>query len=118
MDFSTAVQACFSRYATFSGRAPRAEYWWWTLFVIIANAVLTAVDTMLGFDSLLSGLFALATLLPSLAVGARRLHDLGKSGWWLLIGLIPLVGVIILIIWFIRPGEPGQNAYGPNPYGH
>jgi len=116
-DFASAVKACFSRYATFTGRARRPEFWFFTLFCFISSLVLSFIDvTIFGFASdftPLSSLFSLAILIPSLAVGARRLHDTGRSGWWQLIALIPLVGWILLIVWFASKGEERPNAYGP-----
>lgn len=127
MDFTTAVRTCFSKYATFSGRARRAEYWWFVLFTFVMNAALNVIDGFIfGFGSgmmhggqaqLLSPIFSLAVLLPSLAAGARRLHDTGRSGWWLLIWLIPLIGWIILIWWLATPGDAGRNDYGGDPIG-
>ena len=111
------------KYAVFEGRARRREYWFYVLFWVIIAVVLNVVDRMLGFYStemsmgMLGGIFWLATLLPSLAVGARRLHDTGRSGWWLLIGLIPIIGMIVLIVFFALDSQPGTNAYGPNPKG-
>ena len=111
------------KYAVFEGRARRREYWFFALFAIIISVVLTVVDTVLGTMNweagygILSGIFALAILIPSLAVGARRLHDTGRSGWWLLIGLIPFIGAIVLIVFFVLDSQPGTNAYGPNPKG-
>ncbi|CAG1000904.1 Inner membrane protein YhaH [Burkholderiales bacterium] len=111
------------KYAVFEGRSRRREYWFYALFCVIISIVLGLVDMMLGLWSdengigLLSGVFSLGVLIPSLAVGARRLHDTGRSGWWLLIGLIPLIGMIVLIIFFVFDSQPGTNAYGPNPKG-
>ena len=102
------------KYATFSGRARRKEFWMFILFYIIIAIGLSVVDMMIGM-SLLGLLFALAMLIPSLAVGARRLHDIGKSGWWQLIGLVPFIGILVLIIFWVMDSNPGDNAYGPNP---
>lgn len=117
MNFSTAVSTCFSNYVTFSGRAPRSEYWNWVLFVLIASVVLTAIDYgVFGYQAgLISGIFSLIVFLPGWAVTVRRLHDIGRSGWWVFITLIPLVGVIVLIVWLIRESDPGENEFGPNP---
>lgn len=122
MDFVTAVKSVLTNYAGFSGRAARAEYWYYALFVFVAMLVLSFVDYAMGTVNedgygLLNGVFALATLCPSLAVGFRRMHDIGKSAWWLLIGLIPFVGFLILIYFFVQPSQPGPNQYGPHPYG-
>lgn len=110
------------KYAVFEGRARRREYWFFALFVVLISVVLTIIDAMIGTMTsqgagILSGLFGLAVLIPSLAVGARRLHDTGRSGWWLLIGLIPFIGAIVLIVFFVLDSQPGTNAYGPNPKG-
>lgn len=118
MNFMDAVKSVYSNYVGFQGRARRSEYWWWYLFYIIAYIVVVMVDqAVFGEPSILSGLFVLANILPALAVGVRRLHDTGRSGWWLLIALIPLVGVIVLIIFYVQDSQPGVNKYGPNPKG-
>ncbi|MEW1720158.1 DUF805 domain-containing protein [Streptomyces sp. NPDC093109] len=101
-------------YAGFSGRARRQEYWMFFLFNIIAAIVVAIIGSVLDLG-ILSTIYALAVFIPTLAVGVRRLHDTGKSGWMLLLGLIPLVGFIILIVFFASEGEKGPNAYGPDP---
>lgn len=109
------------KYATFSGRAQRAEYWYFMLFYILIFIGLSIIDGVTGTFSaeagigLLSGLYSLAILIPSLAVGVCRLHDTGRSGWWLLIGIIPLIGAIVLIIFFVQDSVSGDNLYGSNP---
>lgn len=109
------------KYAVFEGRARRREYWFFVLFYILISVVLAVVDRMLGtYDETygmgaLGALFCLGLLIPSIAVGARRLHDTGRSGWWLLVGFIPLIGVIVLLVFFVLDSQPGTNAYGPNP---
>lgn len=111
------------QYAVFKGRARRKEYWFFILFNLIASLVLTVVDFMTGtLDpelgmGLLSGLYSLAILIPSLAVTVRRLHDTDRTGWWLLIGLIPLIGAIVLLIFMLQDSQPGDNQYGANPKG-
>ena len=111
MDFATAVKTVvMQKYANFSGRAMRSEYWWFILAYIIAYIVLAIVDYVLGVQ-LLTAILSLGLLIPSIAVGVRRLHDLDKSGWWLLLGLIPIVG-LVLLYWFCQPGTPGANQYG------
>lgn len=113
--------AALKKYATFSGRAQRVEYWYFFLFYTLIIIALAIVDLLFGtFDArqgigLFSGIFVLATALPSVAVGVRRLHDIGRSGWWLLITFVPLIGVIWLLIYTARDGEPGDNEYGANP---
>lgn len=111
------------QYAVFKGRARRKEYWFFILFNLIASLVLTGVDFMTGsLDAelgmgLLSGLYSLAVLIPSLAVTVRRLHDTGRTGWWLLIGLIPLIGAIVLLVFMLLDSQPGDNEYGAHPKG-
>lgn len=113
--------AVLKKYAVFSGRARRKEFWYFTLFNVIVSIVLAAVDAAIGTlntDSgigLLSGIYSLAVIIPSIAVSVRRLHDIGRSGWWVLIGLIPLVGAIVLLIFNVQDSQPGENQYGPNP---
>ncbi len=102
------------KYAVFGGRARRMEYWYFMLFNIIIAAALSWIDNLVG-TYVLSGLYSLAVLLPEIGVGVRRLHDTGRSGWWLLIGLIPLIGTIILIIYFVYDSQEGTNQYGPSP---
>ena len=101
-------------YATFSGRARRKEFWMFVLFNFIIAVVLGVVDSMIGVP-VLGLIYTLGVLIPSLAVGARRLHDIGKTGWWQLIGLVPLIGILVLIIFFVMDSNPGDNQYGPNP---
>lgn len=109
------------KYVVFDGRAHRTEFWMFTLISVIISIILALVDAAIGTyqagGGLLQGIYGLAVLLPSLAVGARRLHDIGRSGWWLLIGLIPIVGIIILIVWWAQEGDAAPNEYGPNPWG-
>ena len=111
------------KYATFSGRAQRAEYWYFVLFYILIFIGLSILDGMTGSFSeaagmgFLGGIFSLALLLPSIAVGVRRLHDTGRSGWWLLLALIPLIGAIVLLVFTVQDSTPGENQYGPNPKG-
>lgn len=119
MDFTTAIRTCLSKYADFSGRARRSEYWYFFLFNILVSLVASVLDNILGTDmgtgsGVIGGLASLALLLPSLAAGVRRLHDISRSGWWILVGLIPLVGWIILIIWFVQDSH-GDNEHGPRP---
>ncbi len=110
MTFGESIKTCFSKYADFSGRATRSEFWWWALFVILASAAIGIVSEVA------SGVFSLAVLLPYLAVGARRLHDTDRSGWLQLIGLIPLIGWILLIVWYVQEGkEPNRFGSAPGP---
>ena len=116
MNIQTAVKTCFSKYATFSGRASRSEYWFFYLFTIIASIVTWIIDTMLlGYSSedtgAISLIFQIIIILPSIAVGARRLHDIGKSGWWQLL-ILTFIGIILLIVWFATIGSSKKNNYG------
>ena len=105
------------RYADFDGRARRAEYWMFALFNFIVAFSIGFIEGLAGSTGIVGILYAVAVIIPSLAVGARRLHDTGRSGWWQLIGLIPLVGLVILIIFYAQDGQAGLNEYGPNPKG-
>lgn len=109
MTFIDSIKTCFMKYADFGGRAPRSEYWFWLLFVAIASAVLAAIHPRL------SNAISIATLLPSFAVAARRLHDIDRSGWWQLIAFIPIIGWIIMIVWCAAPGTSGANRFGDDP---
>jgi uncharacterized membrane protein YhaH (DUF805 family) len=102
------------QYVDFSGRAQRMEFWMFVLFNFLISLGLAIIDMLLGLG-FLQLLYALAVLLPTIAVGVRRLHDTNRSGWWLLLGLIPLIGVIILIVFWVQDSQPGDNAFGPNP---
>ena len=115
MNFTQAVQSGFNKYVTFSGRAPRSEYWYWALFSFIVQIVANMLDMAMGMG-LISGLLSLALLLPSIAVGIRRLHDIDRTGWWLLIAFTG-IGIILLIVWACIKGTDGPNLYGPDPLG-
>ena len=112
-----AVKTCFTKYADFSGRARRSEYWYFTLFDLLVSMVFNTLAraTGLGFFSVIMSLFSIAILIPGLAVAWRRLHDIGKGGANYLFILIPLVGAIMLIVWFAKEGQYGDNAFGPDP---
>ena len=109
------------KYGVFNGRARRKEYWYFVLFNIIISIVLAVIDGVAGTFSaeagmgLLGGIYILVVLIPSIAVSVRRLHDTNRSGWWLLIGLIPLIGGIVLLIFMVQDSKPDENQYGPNP---
>ena len=108
MTFGEAIKVCFNKYVVFDGCASRPEFWWWVLFTFIGAVVLRSINYGL------SAAFSLATFLPSIAVTARRLHDTDRSGWLQLLGLIPVIGWILLIIWCAEAGKP--NRYGvPEP---
>jgi uncharacterized membrane protein YhaH (DUF805 family) len=107
MTFGQSIKTCFSKYADFSGRASRSEFWWWALFVFLASVACSIVSQTLA------GIFSLATLLPYFAVGTRRLHDTDRSGWFQLLSLIPLIGWIVLLVFFIQEGkEPNRFGAG------
>jgi uncharacterized membrane protein YhaH (DUF805 family) len=141
------------KYTDFSGRAPRAEYWWYTLALIIVFIVLTILESIVGLNKMIFGVYGpltlllwLGTIVPGIAVVIRRLHDTNRSGWWMLLvvpyvisavmmlrsmasgspasfgaagilGLVGLVCCIALLVFMVLPGTPGDNSYGPNPYG-
>lgn len=121
MNMTEAVKTCFTKYFTFSGRARRSEFWWFSLFLVLASFVTAFLDSLFFGVSFLSdlgpigGLFSLATLVPAFSVGARRLHDKGRSGWWQLLLLLPLIGVIVLIVWWASKGDNGANRFGNDP---
>lgn len=119
MDMMTAVKTVFSKYATFSGRASRPEFWWWVLFAIISSIIAYALDSAFGwhYEAMqsagpISGIWSLATILPNLAVTVRRLHDTDRRGWWIFLNLIPLIGALVLLYWYIKKGTPGANRFG------
>ncbi|MCF2909236.1 DUF805 domain-containing protein [Pseudoalteromonas sp. DL2-H2.2] len=113
--------SALKKYAVFNGRARRKEYWLFMLCNLIVTIVLGLVDMTLGLYSeesgfgLLSGLYALAVIIPSIALSIRRLHDTGRSGWWILISLVPVVGPLVLLVFYVMDSTPGDNDYGPNP---
>ena len=123
VSFAGAIVLGFQRYFDFSGRSSRSEYWWWTLFVIIAGVVLTYADMLIGTynedteSGLIAGIFGLATVIPGIAVGVRRLHDINKTGWWVLFAFLffwlLLIPILLLLYWATRPGDQGDNKYGP-----
>ena len=118
-----------NRYAKFGGRATRSEYWYFVLFHFIIIVLATLIDTyvlnpLLGMDGaqsaqggILQVIVALALFIPLIAVGIRRLHDIGKIGWWYLLALIPIVGMLVLLYFFVQDSQPGENLYGANPKG-
>lgn len=107
------VEYLKNNYTNFSGRASRPQYWYFILFVVIIAVILGIIDGILFQTQVLGLIFSLAILVPNIGLGVRRLHDLGKSGWWYLIVLVPVVGPIALLVMFCLKGEPKANAYGP-----
>jgi uncharacterized membrane protein YhaH (DUF805 family) len=122
MNFSEAIQSGFSNYFNFSSRAQRSAFWYWILFTVVGAQIASVVDWAtfgmeLGKISPISGIFNLLTCIPCVSVGVRRLHDIGRSGWWLLLVFLVLIGWIVLVYWWCQQGEAGTNRYGPNPLG-
>ncbi len=130
MGIQRAVKRCLTeKYATFSGRASRAEYWWFTLAVFLISIAVAIMEMALfspsmpglSADSLPDGdgpvtvLLGLAVFLPGLGVAVRRLHDTGHSGWWVLLGFVPIIGSLVLLWWYISPSQQGANRYGAQP---
>lgn len=107
----------WQNYVKFDGRARRSAYWYPVLCNFIVALVLALLAKLVPFLGILTTIFSLAALLPSLGVAVRRLHDVGKAGWWLFLGLVPLVGGIVLLVWACTDSNPGENQYGPNPKG-
>ena len=108
MTLVESVTIVLTKYADFTGRARRSEYWWFALASFV-------VSFLLSFSDLLQALWSLAVLIPTIAVGVRRMHDTGRSGWFLLVGLIPIIGWILVIVWLATEGDPSSNEYGPSP---
>lgn len=121
MNFRIAIIKCFMLYAIFSGRAKRAEFWWFFLFCMIVGLMGSVIDTALGLDAAIGGngvfttLIQLATFLPSIAVGSRRLHDTNRSGWWQLLWIVVFIGWIPLIIWLASTSKNENNRFGDEP---
>ena len=118
MTFVEAIGSGFRNYVNFSGRAQRSAYWWWTLFVILADIAARVLDVIIfsGLFTPLSLITSLALLLPGIAVAVRRLHDLDRTGWWLLIAFTG-IGIILLLVWDCMKGTTGNNRFGPDPLG-
>jgi uncharacterized membrane protein YhaH (DUF805 family) len=114
MGFAQAISAGFSNYVNFRDRACRSEYWYWILFIVLADIVAGIIDAVLGMQ-IVTSLFGLVTIIPNIAIAIRRLHDLDRTGWWILLGFIPLIGWIILLIWYVTRGTDGPNRFGPDP---
>jgi uncharacterized membrane protein YhaH (DUF805 family) len=106
MSFQESIQVCFKKYADFSGRASRSEYWWFALFIVVVSAALSL------FSNMLSGLFSVAVLLPSIAAATRRLHDTNRSGWWQLVGLVPVIGLVVLIVFLAQESRNDTGSQG------
>ncbi|WP_339778619.1 DUF805 domain-containing protein [uncultured Thalassospira sp.] len=117
MKFGEAVSSGFNNFFNFRDRASRSAFWWWQLFVLAVSIVCSAIDGWgMGDQGTLEGIFNLITFVPGLALAVRRLHDTDRSGWWMLLTLVPLIGLIVLIVWWCKPTQLGPNRFGPMPY--
>ena len=126
MGFGEAVKSFWSNYSQFNGRSRRSEYWWIQLFLVLTNLAVAAIDLALmegdvdrfianGGGGIVGLIWILVTIVPALAVLVRRLHDTGKSGWWALIGFVPLVGGIVLLVFTVLDSDSGENKFGESP---
>ena len=126
MDFQTALRTFWKRYRDFRGRSRRSEYWFIQLFLVVTNIAVAIIDlALMGWDvdrflangggGIVGLIWILVTIVPALAVLVRRLHDTGKSGWWALVGLLPLVGAIVLLVFTVTDSSPGENKFGISP---
>lgn len=119
MNFQQAVRSCLAKYVRFSGRSARSEFWYWQLFLVLAGLAAMIFDAGIGLHrNPIGSIFWLMTLVPSIAVAARRLHDVGRSGWWLFLYFVPIFGWIALLMWFTIAGTHGYNSYGADPLPH
>lgn len=128
MGFGEAIKSFWSNYATFKGRSRRSEYWWIQLFLVLTNLAVAAIDLALmngdidrfianGGGGIVGLVWILVTIVPALSVLVRRLHDTGKSGWWVFIGLVPFVGTIVLFVFSVLDSDAGANKHGGSPKG-
>ena len=126
MDFQTALRSFWTRYRDFRGRSRRSEYWLIQLFLVVTNIAVAIIDlALMGWDvdrfiangggGIVGLVWILVTIVPALAVLVRRLHDTGKSGWWALVGLLPLVGAVVLLVFTVTDSSPGENKFGLSP---
>lgn len=114
MSFSEAVKDGFDHYVKFEGRASRPAFWWWVLFVIIVSIVCNIIDSAVFDTMVLSWIASVGLFLPNLSVAIRRLHDTDHSGWWILIWFT-VIGIIVLLVWYLTKSDPVENKYGPPP---
>ena len=113
MNMGQAISSGFKRYVDFQGRSARSEYWWWTLFVFLVNIFATIIDSGTSMDLGIASIIAtLVLLLPGIGMSIRRLHDVDRSGWWLFIFFVPIVGLILLLVWACSKGTTGPNRFG------
>ena len=113
MTFTQAISSGLRRYVDFRTRSSRSEYWWWSLFSLLVGLATSTLDLIIGV-AILNGLSSLALFLPGLAVAIRRLHDVNRSGWWFLLAFT-IIGILLLIYWYVQPGTRGTNNYGDDP---
>tara|TARA_B100001250_G_C19258983_1_gene554102 strand:+ start:133 stop:483 length:351 start_codon:yes stop_codon:yes gene_type:complete len=111
MNFTKSIEVCFNKFTNFEGRARKSEFWWFQLFCIIVQIVGSIIDALLGYVELFVWIGYIIVLLPSVAVGARRLHDTGRSGWWQLL-VLTIIGVVVLIVWWVADGDKKKNKFG------
>ena len=111
MSLTESVRTCLSKYVTFQGRAERSEYWWFVLAYVIAIIVATVIDNAIIGQPILTTIVSLGSILPLLAVTVRRLHDTDRSGWWIFLGFVPLIGAILLLVWYASAGTDGPNRF-------
>ena len=115
MNFTQAISSGFSRYIDFRTRSSRSEYWWWTLFALLVSIAATVLDAvMFGGAAILDTISSFVLLIPGIAVAARRLHDINRTAWWILIAFT-IIGILLLLYWYIQPGDRGDNRYGLAP---
>jgi uncharacterized membrane protein YhaH (DUF805 family) len=115
MSFTEAIKDGFDHYVKFDGRASRPAYWWWFLFAVLVAIAANLIDIAVFDGPVLRSLTGLALFLPGLSVSIRRLHDTNRSGWWVLIGLIPIIGWIVLLVFYLQASDPTENRFGPPP---
>ncbi len=119
MQFHEAIQSGFRNYVTFSGRASRSEYWYWVLFAMLVALAAGILDSAIFADTKpqpIGGVTSLILFLPGLSMGIRRLHDIDRTGWWMLIAFT-IIGIVLLFVWACMRGTPGSNRFGPDPLG-
>ena len=117
MSFTEAIKDGFDHYVKFDGRAGRPAFWWWVLFGFLVGVAANIIDSAIFDTTILSFIVSVGLFLPGLSVAIRRLHDTNRTGWWVLIGLIPIIGFIVLLIFYLQDSDAGENQYGPHPAG-
>ncbi|MGZ5314064.1 MAG: DUF805 domain-containing protein [Solirubrobacterales bacterium] len=115
MTFGEAIKDGFDHYVKFDGRASRPAFWWWLLFVVLVSIAANIIDAGIFEGTVLTWIVGLALFLPGLSVSIRRLHDTNRTGWWVLISFIPIIGFIVLLVFYIQESDAGENQYGPPP---